>query len=477
MRDLPCHPSSRRVPTRDGSDRWGVPPAWAVVPPQLPWARSSPWRSWSAPPWGRWPPRARRRARPPPTRSPRRGSAPAGWRGQVDAGLPLQVFGSDDWGTTVDAGLALAATGVAPEQVIAVWDAVVANRELVVAPGPGGAAGPDNPGRLAKLILFASVRGQGPPCGGRGPGPGPGGPARGQPPGAGRGGAVRLRGPHVRRGVPPGAVARRPPHRRCHPGPQRDHLAEHPAVRRRVVDAVPVGPLGALRPRPASSARRPTPPRPRWSASPPWERRVRWPRAPTGWTRPGTPTAVGGSSPVTHRNPTRPPWSCRPSPRRVAWVRHGSPAALRFAALVPAGLRLAGRGPGGVHLPRHGWWTGHLRHGAGGAGGNGGGRRTREHQRGRAGGGLLARGHLDHHHVDHHVDQHTTTTTTAVVAPTSGPPTTVVSATVAGASSSSGSGGQLALTGSPAADLAWLAAASLMLGVAALLLRHPGVRP
>ena len=71
----------------------------------------------------------------------------------------------------------------------------------------------------------------------------------------------------------------------------------------------------------------------------------------------------------------------------------------------------------------------------------------------------------------------TTTTTTAVVAPTTGPPTTVVSATVAGASSSSGPGGQLALTGSPAADLAWLAAASLMLGVAALLLRHPGVRP
>jgi hypothetical protein len=71
----------------------------------------------------------------------------------------------------------------------------------------------------------------------------------------------------------------------------------------------------------------------------------------------------------------------------------------------------------------------------------------------------------------------TTTTTAVVIAPTSSPSTTVLSATVAGTSTSSGSGGQLALTGSATADLAWLAVASLMLGVAALLLRHPGVRP
>ena len=87
----------------------------------------------------------------------------AGWLvAQIDAGVPLQVFGSDDWGTTADAALALAATGVGGGRPATVWDAIVANRETVVAPDDfsGAPPFPDNPGSLAKVILLAHALGE-----------------------------------------------------------------------------------------------------------------------------------------------------------------------------------------------------------------------------------------------------------------------------------------------------------------------------
>lgn len=82
----------------------------------------------------------------------------AGWlASQLDANVPLQVFGSPDWGSTVEAGLALAQTGVAPGTLAEVWDAVVADRDLVVAP-----LGSDDPGRLARVVLLATLTGADP---------------------------------------------------------------------------------------------------------------------------------------------------------------------------------------------------------------------------------------------------------------------------------------------------------------------------
>ena len=92
---------------------------------------------------------------------------------QVDAGLPLQVFGGDDWGATTDAGAALAAAGAGGDRAARIWSALIANRETVVAPDDGsGSPGPfaDDPGRLAKVILFARALGTDPRAVGAVPG-------------------------------------------------------------------------------------------------------------------------------------------------------------------------------------------------------------------------------------------------------------------------------------------------------------------
>lgn len=84
---------------------------------------------------------------------------------QVAAGLPLQNFGSGDWGVTLDAGLAFAASGTGAAQTEQIWAAVLAAREDVVAPFGG-----DSPGRLAKLILLARALGEDPRAVGAEPG-------------------------------------------------------------------------------------------------------------------------------------------------------------------------------------------------------------------------------------------------------------------------------------------------------------------
>lgn len=95
---------------------------------------------------------------PPTDDGPTAASWGAGWlASQLEAGIPLEVFGSPDWGSTVEAALALAQTGVAADTLAAAWDAVVANRDTVVAP-----AGADDPGRLARVILLALLIGQDP---------------------------------------------------------------------------------------------------------------------------------------------------------------------------------------------------------------------------------------------------------------------------------------------------------------------------
>lgn len=75
----------------------------------------------------------------------------AGWLGaQLDANVPLELFGSTDWGVTVDAATALAAVDPTDARINKVWTAIVNNREDVVASG-----GADVPGALAKVILLA----------------------------------------------------------------------------------------------------------------------------------------------------------------------------------------------------------------------------------------------------------------------------------------------------------------------------------
>ncbi|CAN5582994.1 hypothetical protein BH10ACT3_BH10ACT3_03350 [soil metagenome] len=91
----------------------------------------------------------------------------AGWlAGQIDDGIPIQNFGSGDWGATLDAALALVAANVGSAQVDAVWAAMVADRDTVADPFSSG----DQPGRLARMILLATAIGEDPTAVGTGPG-------------------------------------------------------------------------------------------------------------------------------------------------------------------------------------------------------------------------------------------------------------------------------------------------------------------
>lgn len=82
----------------------------------------------------------------------------AAWlAGQLDENLPMINFGSPDWGVTLDAGLALAATGTGGTQADAIWAAVEADPDAVIIAG-----GSDSPGRIAKAILLAHALGENP---------------------------------------------------------------------------------------------------------------------------------------------------------------------------------------------------------------------------------------------------------------------------------------------------------------------------
>lgn len=84
---------------------------------------------------------------------------------QLDAGLPVENFGSPDWGTTLEIGLALAAVEGHEARLDGLWAAVEAERETIVS-----ASGADVPGRLALVILLAEAIGEDPAAVGSGPG-------------------------------------------------------------------------------------------------------------------------------------------------------------------------------------------------------------------------------------------------------------------------------------------------------------------
>lgn len=84
---------------------------------------------------------------------------------QLDAQIPMQNFGSPDWGVTLDAALGMVATGVGAPQVDAVWSTLVAQRDTALAPG-----GVESPGRLARAVLLAEALGEDPREVGAGPG-------------------------------------------------------------------------------------------------------------------------------------------------------------------------------------------------------------------------------------------------------------------------------------------------------------------
>jgi len=91
----------------------------------------------------------------------------AAWlAGQIDAGIPMQNFGSGDWGVTLDAAIALAAAEVGAGQIDAAWSAMVTERDSVIDTFGSG----DSPGRLARMILLAHAIGEDPTAVGTAPG-------------------------------------------------------------------------------------------------------------------------------------------------------------------------------------------------------------------------------------------------------------------------------------------------------------------
>ena len=84
---------------------------------------------------------------------------------QLDAGIPMQNFGSPDWGVTLDAALGMVASGSGGDQIDAVWSALLVDRDAAVAPG-----GEDSPGRLARAVLLAVAIGEDPTQVGAAPG-------------------------------------------------------------------------------------------------------------------------------------------------------------------------------------------------------------------------------------------------------------------------------------------------------------------
>lgn len=93
-------------------------------------------------------------------------SAGAGWTStQLEAQIPLDLFGSPDWGVTIDAATALAAVDGTNPLIGQVWAQLVTNRDAVVSDGAA-----DVPGMLAKIILLAHATGHDPRAVGEGGG-------------------------------------------------------------------------------------------------------------------------------------------------------------------------------------------------------------------------------------------------------------------------------------------------------------------
>ena len=84
---------------------------------------------------------------------------------QLEGGLPLENFGSPDWGTTIEAALGLAALDGNDARLDEVWTAVEGDRDDIVT-----SSGADVPGRLALVILLAEALGQDPTAVGTGGG-------------------------------------------------------------------------------------------------------------------------------------------------------------------------------------------------------------------------------------------------------------------------------------------------------------------
>lgn len=105
-------------------------------------------------------------AAPPTADGPTAAGYGAAWiAAALDEQIPMENFGSGDWGVTLDGALALAAAQVGGPQLDAVWAALVDQREDAVAPG-----GVDAPGRLARAVLLAEVLGEDPRAVGSEPG-------------------------------------------------------------------------------------------------------------------------------------------------------------------------------------------------------------------------------------------------------------------------------------------------------------------
>lgn len=85
---------------------------------------------------------------------------------KADASIPLKGFDgtSDDWGLTLDAGLAFASAGVGGSTADRIWASFVANREAALVTGS------DNPGRLGRAVMLAVALGKDPRNVGAAPG-------------------------------------------------------------------------------------------------------------------------------------------------------------------------------------------------------------------------------------------------------------------------------------------------------------------
>lgn len=84
---------------------------------------------------------------------------------QLEIGIPLDLFGSPDWGVTIDAATALAAVDASDPLIDLVWAEIEADRDDIVSDGAA-----DVPGTLAKLVLLAHSTGRDPHAVGSGAG-------------------------------------------------------------------------------------------------------------------------------------------------------------------------------------------------------------------------------------------------------------------------------------------------------------------
>lgn len=90
----------------------------------------------------------------------------AGWlRARLEEQIPLDLFGSSDWGVTLDAVTALAAVDGSDPMITTAWEEIVAHRDEIVSDGSDDVAG-----SLAKLVLLAHAIGEDPRAVGDDPG-------------------------------------------------------------------------------------------------------------------------------------------------------------------------------------------------------------------------------------------------------------------------------------------------------------------